>query len=97
MDGFLTWFFAFITEMIGGLWKIIYGIGSGIVQIFNIPAYISQFQLYSKTFTIADWVVSVLAFIFVFAIWGIIFAMLLMVIRKYISFIIKVSQHKTRC
>ena len=36
MGAFLDWFFAFLTTMIDGIWKIISGIFGGIFQIFNI-------------------------------------------------------------
>lgn len=39
MDGFLNWFFAFMTTMLDGVWKIFSNLFKGIVQIFNFPAY----------------------------------------------------------
>ena len=36
MNGFLKWFFAFMSEMLKGYAEIVRGIGSGIKQIFNI-------------------------------------------------------------
>ena len=86
MDGFLNWFYSFISTMIGGLWKIISGIFTGIVQIFDIPNYLSQFATYSRSFTAIDWVVSIIAFILVFAIWAIILVLIVLGIRKYIRF-----------
>lgn len=86
MDGFLNWFFAFFTRMIQGVWKIIYGIISGIAQIFNVPAYFVQFSSYSRSFTILDWIASIIAFIFTFAIWGILLFLIILAVRKYIRF-----------
>lgn len=86
MDGFLNWFFDFFTTMIGGLGKIVLGIFNGIVQVFNIPSYLEKFGVYSKSFTLLDWIVSILAFIMVFAIWGIIIFLIILGIRKYIRF-----------
>ena len=86
MSAFLDWFFAFMTTMINGLWKIISGIGSGLFQIFNIPAYIAQFNTYKNGFTVADWIFSILSFLMVAAIWVIIFTLIILGIRKYIRF-----------
>ncbi len=86
MDGFLNWFFAFFTRMLDGLWKIISGIFFGMVQVFNIPAYLEQFASYSKSFTVLDWIISILAFILVFSIWVIVILLIVLGIRKYIRF-----------
>ena len=86
MEGFLDWFFAFMSEMIEGIWKIVQGIGVGVVQIFNIPAYIKQFGTHSNNFKAIDWVLSIIAFIIVFAIWALLIFALVLLVRKYIRF-----------
>ena len=86
MSAFLDWFFAFMTTMINGLWKIISGIGNGIFQIFNVPAYISQFNTYKNGFSIIDWVLAILSMLMVIAIWGIILTLIVIGIRQYIRF-----------
>ncbi len=86
MDGFLSWFFAFMTTMLGGVWKIFSNIFLGIVQIFNLPYYFQQLKLFSGTFTPIDWVLTILSFILSFVIWGILIFMLVLAIRKYIRF-----------
>ena len=86
MSSFLDWFFAFMTTMIDGLWKIISGIGSGVFQIFNLPAYIAQFNTYKKGFTAVDWIFSVLSVLAVIAVWVIILVLIVLGIRKYIRF-----------
>ena len=86
MEGFLNWFFAFITQMLGGVWKILSGFGNGIVQIFNIPYYIKQFASYCKAFTALDWILSVIGFILVMLIWVVIISMIVLAIRKYLRF-----------
>lgn len=86
MDGFLNWFFAFMTRMLDGLWQIVSGIFGGFAKIFGIPKYIEQFSIYSKTFTPLDWVLAIFAFILVFAIWGVIIFLIVLGIRKYIRF-----------
>ena len=86
MSAFLDWFFAFMTTMINGLWKIISGIGTGLFQIFNFPAYIAQLNTYKGGFTVVDWIFAVISVIAVLAIWGIILTLIVLGIRKYVRF-----------
>ncbi len=86
MSGFLDWFFAFMTTMLEGVWKILSGIFGGIIQIFNIVNYISQFNNYKDGFGVLDWIFAILAFILVMAIWGVIIYMIILGVRKYIRF-----------
>ncbi len=86
MDGFLSWFFSFMTTMLGGIGKIFSGLFLGIVQIFNFPYYFRQLKLFSGTYTTLDWVLTILAFLLSFAIWAILIFMLVLLFRKYIRF-----------
>ena len=86
MGAFLDWFFAFITTMIDGIWKIVSGIFGGIFQVFNIVEYIKQFNAYKDGFSVLDWILSIFSFLLVMAIWAIIIYMLFLLIRKYIRF-----------
>ena len=86
MGAFLDWFFAFLTTMIDGLWMIISGFFSGIVQIFNIADYIKQFERFKEGFTILDWILAVLAFILVLAIWATVIFIIVLLVRKYIRY-----------
>ena len=86
MAGFLDWFFAFLTTMIDGVWKIISGIFGGIIQIFNVVEYIKQFNTYKDGFGTVDWIFAILSFLLVMAIWGIVVYMLILLVRKYIRF-----------
>ena len=72
MGAFLDWFFAFLTTMIDGIWKIISGLFTGIVQIFNIVEYVKQFSAYKDSFSVLDWILAILSFLMVTAIWVII-------------------------
>ena len=86
MSAFLDWFFAFMTTMINGLWKILSGIGSGIFQIFNLPAYIAQLNTFKNGFSVVDWILAVISLLAVAAIWIILITLLVLGIRKYIRF-----------
>lgn len=86
MNSFLKWFFAFISEMLGGFGKIFSGLWQGIKQIFNIKEYINIFKEYSTEFGVMGWVLAVLAIIVVVAIFVLIIFMIVLIIRKYLRF-----------
>jgi len=86
MDGFLNWFFAFITTMLGGIGRIIKNFFGGIVDIFNFPLYMDQFARYSADFSTLEWILSILAFILVFSVWAILLFLIVLLVRKYIRF-----------
>ena len=86
MDGFLDWFFAFLTTMIDGVWKIISGFFGGLFQIFNLAHYIKQLGMYKDGFSAVDWIFSVLSLILVACVWVIIIYLIILLVRKYIRF-----------
>ena len=86
MAGFLDWFFAFLTTMIGGIWKIISGIFGGLFQIFNVVNYIDQIKSYKDGFGVVDWIFAIFSLVLVLAIWGAVIYLLILGIRKYIRF-----------
>ena len=65
MDGFLNWFFEFMTTMIKGVWQALSNIFFGIVTIFDFPTYFDQFNRYKGDFGVLGWILAVLAFIIV--------------------------------
>ena len=77
MNAFFDWFFAFLTTMIDGVWKIISGIFGGIFQIFNVVNYVKLFAKYTGGFSVLDWIFAIISFILVLAIWAVIIYMLL--------------------
>ena len=50
MNGFLKWFFVFMSSMLAGFGQIFKGLWNGIKQIFNIKNYIRIFKTYSADF-----------------------------------------------
>ena len=86
MDGFLRWFFAFISAMLEGYAMIFKGIGGGIIKIFNIKNYIDIFKAYSQEFGPAGWILSILSVLVVIAIHVLIILLIIMAIRKYVRF-----------
>ncbi len=86
MDGYLSWFFEFMTTMLEGIWLIFKNLFLGIVQIFNFPAYFDQLLRHKNNFNVAEWFLCILSFILVFAIWAILIFMIVLGVRKYIRF-----------
>ena len=86
MAAFFEWFFAFITTMIEGLWKAVSGIATGFAQTFNVVQYIAQFKDYKSSFGIVDWIFAILSILIVLAIWGLVFYLIFIIVRKYIRF-----------
>ncbi len=86
MNGFLKWFFAFMSEMLKGYAEIVNGAVRGIKQIFDIKNYIEIFKEYSTDFGALGWILSILSIIIIIAIYVLIAVMIFMFIRKYIRF-----------
>ena len=86
MAAFFEWFFAFITTMAEGLWKVVSGFITGFGQVFNIVFYIAQFKDYKASFGIVDWIFAIISLLVVIAIWGTLFYLIFILVRKYIRF-----------
>ena len=86
MNGFLKWFFVFISEMLKGFGMIFGGLWKGLKQIFNIKNYISVFKTYSTNFGVGGWILAVLAIVLVIAVYVLIVFLIVLAVRKYIRF-----------
>ncbi|MBQ8228303.1 MAG: hypothetical protein IJZ88_04745 [Clostridia bacterium] len=79
----------FISEFLNqffvqGLFGIFKGIGMGIVNMFNIPAYISIFKANSANFTAVDWIIAILTVVATVAILAVIVVLVVILVKKYI-------------
>ncbi len=79
----------FISEFLNqffiqGLFGIFKGIGMGIVNMFNIPAYINIFKANSSNFTAVDWIIAILTVVATVAILAVIVILVVLLIKKYI-------------
>jgi hypothetical protein len=72
--------------MINGIWMIISGIFGGLLKMFNIVAYLEQFNSFKGGFNAIDWILAVFSFLLIVAIWGTLIYLLILGIRKYIRF-----------
>ncbi|MGN0611202.1 MAG: hypothetical protein ACI4JI_05410 [Ruminiclostridium sp.] len=86
MNGFLKWFFVFISEILKGFESIFRGLWDGLIQIFNIGEYIKIFGDYSVDFGVFDWILAILSVIIVAAIFILAIFLIILLIRKYIRF-----------
>ena len=86
MNGFLQWFFVFISEILKGFATIFTGLFDGIKQIFNFENYIKIFKEHSEQFGVVGWVLSIVSIVIVAAIFLLLIFLIIMGIRKYIRF-----------
>ena len=84
MDLFMKFLFEFMSQFFGGLMKIIKGLFSGIVQMFNIVAYYDTIKLYANDFSVTDWILVVLAIIIQIILVGLIFFLVVLLLKKYV-------------
>jgi hypothetical protein len=86
MDGFMNWFFAFMTTMLEAIWGAISGIFNMVIQIFNFPLYFDQLNRYKNDFNILGWILTVLTVILTYAVWVFVIFLIVLGIRKYFRF-----------
>lgn len=63
MGTYTRFLYEFLAQFFAGLITILGGIGKGIGQLFNIPGYAQIIDHYKNDFSMAEWVLVVLAVI----------------------------------
>jgi hypothetical protein len=86
MNGFLKFFFAFISEMLKGYREIWHGLRDGFKQVFNIPNYVDVFKSHTSNMGALGWVLTITSIIIVVLIYVFIVLIILLGVRKYIRF-----------
>lgn len=86
MNGFLKFFFAFISEMLKGYTEIFRGLRDGFRQIFYIPHYVDIFKEHTRGMGALGMVLTIISVIIVIAIYVLILAIIIFAIRKYVRF-----------
>ena len=86
MDAFLNWFFAFMTTILGALWRGISGLFIGIFQIFNFPSIMDQLANHRADFNVLGWILCVLTFILTYGIVAAVIFLIVLWLRKYFRF-----------
>jgi len=77
----------FLSQLfVKGIWGIIKGIGLGIANIFNIPAYIDIFKAWKSDFSAGEWVLAILCMLLIVALLAGLVLLLVFLLRKYVRF-----------
>ena len=94
MGTYTRFLYEFLAQFFAGLITIVSGIGKGIGQLFNIPGYAKIIEHYKNDFSIAEWLLVVLAVLAVILVVGMGFALIFLLIKKYIKFRAKVVKQE---
>ena len=94
MGTYTRFLYEFLAQFFAGLITILGGIGKGIGQLFNIPGYAKIIDHYKNDFSMAEWVLVVLAVIAVVVVVGMGFALIFFLIKKYLRFRAKVVKQE---
>ena len=86
MDTYVRFLFEFLNTFFSGLKTIIFGIGNGIVQIFDIPGYIHLIKQYKNDFSVQEWLLVAIAVLAVAAILILTVLLAFLLIKKYLKF-----------
>ncbi|MBO4693347.1 MAG: hypothetical protein J5659_03000 [Clostridia bacterium] len=86
MDGFMNWFFAFMTSFLEAIWKGISGLFGAISFLFNFPLIFDQLARYKNDFNALGWMLCVLTFLLTYGIFAGIVFLITLAVRKYIRF-----------
>lgn len=86
METYTRFLYEFLSQFFAGIIKIFSGFGTGIAQIFDIPAYKEIIEHYKNDFSISEWVLVALAIITIALVVGMFIALLIFVIKKYFGF-----------
>lgn len=72
--------------MLDGFLMVFKGIFYGIVQIFNFPYYLKLWSTEGANFGVLDWILSILSFILIVAVWIAIFCLIVLAVKKRIRY-----------
>ena len=86
MNGFLKFFFAFISEMLKGYSEIWHGLRDGFKQVFNIPNYVDIFKSHTSNMGALGWVLTIISVILVILIYVFVVLIIVFAFRKYVRF-----------
>ncbi|HOU09865.1 MAG TPA: hypothetical protein PL044_06420 [Clostridiales bacterium] len=77
----------FLSQLfVKGIWGVIKGIGLGIANIFNIPAYIDIFKAWKNDFSAGEWVLAILCMLLIVALLAGLVLLLVFLFKKYVRF-----------
>ena len=86
MDGFMNWFFAFMTSFLEAIWQGITGLFGAVSYLFNFPQISDVLNHYKDDFNFLGWVLCILTFLLTYGILIALVFLIVLAIRKYIRF-----------
>ena len=86
MDTFTRFLYEFLSQFFLGVKTIFIGLVEGIKTIFNVNTYIKIIQNYKQDFTGPEWVLVAVGILMLLAVVGIIAAIIIILVKKYIKF-----------
>jgi len=86
MDTYIRFLFEFMSVFFKGIGTIFGGIVKGFIQMFNISEYLYVIDFYKKDFSGGEWVLVIISILVMLIILGLIIAVIVFFIRKYIKF-----------
>ena len=86
MQTYTKFLYEFLSQIFLGFSSILKGIGTGLSQIFDIKTYQNILDTYKSDLSMPEWVLVVIALLFVAIFLGLIIALIYLLIRKYLRF-----------
>lgn len=86
MGEFLSWLYEFLTTMFSGIWSGIVSFFKGIFKIFDFGTYFGLFSNHQAGMGVGGWILSILAFILVYAFWIAIAVLIVLGIKRFLRF-----------
>ena len=86
VETFTKFLYEFLSQIFLGFSSIIKGFTTGISQIFDIKSYQNMIDTYKADLSMPEWILVVIAILFVVIFIGLIIALIYLLIRKYLKF-----------
>ena len=86
METFIRFLYEFLSQIFLGLSSILNGLWTGIKQIFDMKSYQNMIDTYKSDLSMPEWILVVIAILFVVIFIGLIIALIYLLIRKYLKF-----------
>ncbi len=86
METFTRFLYAFLSQIFLGFTSILEGFTRGIKQLFDIQSYQMILDTYHNDFSIPEWILVIIAILFVLIMLALVVALIYLLIRKYLIF-----------
>ncbi len=86
MDTFTRFLYEFLSQFFSGIMIALKGIGTGIVQIFNIKSYQNILDAYKDDLSLPEWALVIASIFCILVLIVLIFVLIYLLIRKYLKF-----------